>query len=122
MTTAFKSKFYTPPEGGMKMSHVLNPLQHLPIVDGLYRDKTGENIGVKSRIAGGMLWGGIITAGLGGAALAGAAISGGASLADAEVERRTGKDIGAHIVSKIKTPVVAQPQVPAAPKRPAMRV
>lgn len=59
---------------------VINPLQHIPIVNDIYRDLTGDKIGVGARLAGGTLFGGVI--GLV------------ASAADCVFEEGTGKNMG----------------------------
>jgi hypothetical protein len=64
---------------------IINPLQHLPIVATLYRNKTGETIGLASRVIGGALWGRI-----------GGFVAG---IANGVVNWFTGKDIGDHIYS-----------------------
>ena len=61
----------------------INPLQHLPIVATLYRNMTGDRIGMVPRVIGGALWGRI-----------GGFVSG---LLNAVVERFTGKDLGDHV-------------------------
>ena len=37
---------------------VINPLQHIPIVNEIYQELTGDKIGVAARLAGGTLFGG----------------------------------------------------------------
>jgi hypothetical protein len=61
----------------------INPLQHLPIVATLYRNMTGDRIGMVPRVVGGALWGRI-----------GGFVSG---LLNAAVEWFTGKDLGDHV-------------------------
>lgn len=63
---------------------VVNPLHHLPVVGGVYRHITGDEISSVARIAGGGLYGGPI----------GAA----ASLASAAIEEHTGKDIVSNVM------------------------
>ncbi|RAU23746.1 hypothetical protein CU669_01205 [Paramagnetospirillum kuznetsovii] len=67
---------------------VINPLQHIPIVNDIYRELTGDKIGVGARLAGGALFGGPI--GLIGAAL------------NATLEEATGKDAGGHLIALFK--------------------
>ena len=62
---------------------IINPLQHIPIVATLYRNMTGDQIGLAPRVIGGALWGRI-----------GGLVAG---LVNAAVEWFTGKDIGDHI-------------------------
>lgn len=64
---------------------VINPLQHIPIVNGIYRELTGDTIKPVMKLAGGALFGGPI--GLGLAAL------------DVTVEGTTGKDTGQHVAA-----------------------
>ncbi len=64
---------------------VVNPLQHIPIVNTIYRELTGDEIGVAARLAGGTLFGGPI-------GFAAAAVN-------AAVEQDTGKDIGGHVLA-----------------------
>ncbi|HVO95740.1 MAG TPA: hypothetical protein VMT22_22985 [Terriglobales bacterium] len=66
---------------------IINPLQHLPIVATLYRNWTGDQIGMAPRVIGGALWGRL-----------GGFVTG---LINAVVEWFTGKDIGDHIYSAI---------------------
>jgi hypothetical protein len=67
---------------------IINPLQHLPIVATIYRNMTGDQIGMVPRIIGGALWGRI-----------GGFVAG---LVNAAVEWFTGKDVGDHIYSAIR--------------------
>ena len=62
---------------------IINPLQHLPIIATIYRNRTGDSIGFAPRVLGGALWGRI-----------GGFVTG---LVNGVVERLTGKDIGDHI-------------------------
>jgi len=62
---------------------IINPLQHLPIVATIYRNMTGDRLGMAPRVIGGALWGRI-----------GGFVSG---VINAVVEWCTGKDIGDHI-------------------------
>ncbi|MGE5517717.1 MAG: hypothetical protein ACM31D_18085 [Bacteroidota bacterium] len=64
---------------------VINPLQHIPVVSDIYRDMTGDKIGVGARLVGGTLFGGPI--GLI------------ASAVDCVVEESTGKDTGEHVLA-----------------------
>jgi hypothetical protein len=76
----------------------INPLQHLPIVATLYRNMTGDRIGMVPRVIGGALWGRI-----------GGFVSG---LLNAAVEWFTGKDLGDHVYAflhdKIASPESVQ--------------
>ncbi|MDZ4342521.1 MAG: hypothetical protein U1E51_08835 [Candidatus Binatia bacterium] len=62
---------------------IINPLHHVPIVATLYRNMTGDNIGMAPRVIGGALWGRI-----------GGFVSG---VVNSVVSWFTGKDIGDHI-------------------------
>ena len=64
---------------------IINPLQHLPIIATIYRNRTGDTLGFASRVIGGALWGRI-------GGFATGAING-------VVDWITGKDIGDHIYS-----------------------
>lgn len=64
---------------------VINPLQHIPIVNGIYRELTGDTIKPVMKLAGGALFGGPL--GLGLAAL------------DVSVEGATGKDANQHVAA-----------------------
>jgi hypothetical protein len=64
---------------------VINPLQHIPIVNNLYREISGDKIGVAARLAGGTLFGGPL--GLI------------ASAANCILEESTGHDAGGHVIA-----------------------
>lgn len=64
---------------------VINPLQHIPVISNIYRDLTGDQIGVGARLAGSTLFGGPI--GLV------------ASMVDCAIEEDTGKDMGGHMLA-----------------------
>lgn len=64
---------------------VINPLQHIPVISNLYREMTGDQIGVGARLVGGTLFGGPL--GLI------------ASAVDCVVEESTGKDSGGHMLA-----------------------
>lgn len=66
---------------------IINPLQHIPIVNTVYRAMTGDKIDPGARIAGGGLFGGPI--GLV------------ASLVSGMVEESTGKDPGEHVLAAL---------------------
>ncbi|CAA7614958.1 conserved hypothetical protein [Candidatus Terasakiella magnetica] len=67
---------------------VINPLQHIPIINDLYREATGDKIGVAARLAGGTLLGGPI-------GLISSAIN-------CILEESTGKDIGGHVLAMFR--------------------
>lgn len=67
---------------------VINPLQHIPIVNDIYREVTGDKIGVGARLVGGALFGGPV--GLIGSAM------------NAVLEEATGHDVGGHIIALFK--------------------
>lgn len=62
---------------------VINPLQHIPIVATIYRNLSGDALGMAPRVIGGALWGRL------GGLMAG--------VVNAVVEWFTGKDIGDHV-------------------------
>ncbi len=64
---------------------VINPLQHIPVISNLYREMTGDQIGVGARLVGGTLFGG--------------ALGLIASAVDCVIEEGTGKDTGGHVLA-----------------------
>ncbi len=68
---------------------VINPLQHIPIVNTIYREITGDQARVVSKMAGGALFGAV-----GGLV---------ASIVDGIVETTTGKDTGSHLVAMLRS-------------------
>lgn len=94
---------------------VINPLQHVPVVNTFYREMTGDKIGVGARLVGGTLFGGPI--GLV------------ASAVNCMIEEQTGRDVGGHALALFrddKAPpatqmaqaaaeTIPQPQPPAEP-------
>jgi hypothetical protein len=73
---------------------VVNPLHHIPVVGPLYRDITGDVIGLLPQIAGSTLFFGPIGAGL-------AAI-------DVVLKETTGRDTGDHILVMLRNPTTTQ--------------
>ncbi len=67
---------------------IINPLQHIPLLNTAYRSLTGDEIDPGSKIAGGTLFGGPIGAV--------------ASLTDVAVEQTTGQDMGEHAFAWFK--------------------
>jgi len=66
---------------------IINPLQHIPIVNTLYRQATGDEIDPASRVAGSTLFGGPVGTV--------------AAMASIAVEEKTGKDIGEHVLAAL---------------------
>jgi len=66
---------------------IINPLQHIPVIATIYRNRTGDGIGAAPRVIGGALWGRV-----------GGFVSG---LVNVLVDSFTGKDIGDHIYSAL---------------------
>ena len=66
---------------------IINPLQHIPILSGLYRKITGDEISPGSRLIGGSLFGG--------------PIGFAAALANVVVEDASGSDIGGHVFAMV---------------------
>ena len=66
---------------------IVNPLQHIPVVNTIYRELTGDTIKGVSRVIGGGLYGGVIglVAGIGSAIVA----------------ETTGKDPGEHVLAML---------------------
>lgn len=67
---------------------IVNPLQYIPIIATIYRNLTGDRIGMAPRVIGGALWGRI-----------GGLVSG---VINSVVEWFTGKDIGDHIYAALR--------------------
>ncbi len=67
---------------------IINPLHHIPVISTIYRDLTGDEIGLAARIIGGGLFGGPF--GLFNAALT------------AAVEETTGKEPGGHFLAALQ--------------------
>jgi hypothetical protein len=67
---------------------ILNPLQHIPVISTIYREMTGDQVGLGTRLVGGALYGGPVGLALG--------------VAQAASEQATGKDIGANMVAFLK--------------------
>lgn len=66
---------------------IINPLQHIPFVNSVYRAVTGDEIGSFARVAGGAIFGGPLGAAMGGV--------------NAIVAQETGRDIGDLAMNKI---------------------
>jgi hypothetical protein len=64
---------------------VINPLQHIPIINTIYREMSGDKEGAVADVLGGALWGGLI--GLG------------AAVANLVVEDTTGKTVEGHVMA-----------------------
>lgn len=84
---------------------VINPLQHIPVVNTLYQEMTGDKIGVGARLAGGTLFGGPI--GLI------------ASAVGVAVEDATGDDLGGHVLALFRDEAPADAPVQVAMAKPA---
>lgn len=84
---------------------VINPLQHIPVVNSLYQDLTGDTIGVGARLTGGALFGGAI-------GLLASAIG-------CIVEEETGDSVGGHILALFEGDDQAATQVAEAKAEPA---
>ena len=69
---------------------ILNPLQHIPVVATIYRNMTGDKIGLAPRIIGGAIWGRI-----------GGFVS---AVINGVVEFVTGRDVGDHIFDAVFGP------------------
>jgi len=85
---------------------VINPLQHIPLVNTLYRKLTGDSEGGVAEAAGGLLWGGPIGLGF--------------ALANLTVEDSTGKGIDDHMIAMVtgdddSTTAIAKADQPAQP-------
>ncbi|HIJ61624.1 MAG TPA: hypothetical protein HPQ04_02930 [Rhodospirillaceae bacterium] len=73
---------------------ILNPLQHIPVINVVYQAVTGDRQGAASEVLGGVLWGGPI--GL---------VS---AMVDLAVEDGTGKTIGANVASLFSDPAATE--------------
>ncbi|UEM03806.1 hypothetical protein JL101_028325 [Skermanella rosea] len=99
-----------PDTGEVEMSFwdfvdIVNPLQHIPVVNTVYRELTGDTIKGVSRVIGGGIYGGIVglVAGVGSAIIA----------------ETTGKDPGEHLMAMVtgsgdEEPAAEAPQVASA--------
>ncbi len=89
--------------GGLSFGDIMdtiNPLQHIPIVSGMYRAATGGTISNTAKLAGDTLYGAIF---------GGAVISFAASLADIGVKQATGEDVSQHVVATIDSITSSSP-------------
>ena len=64
---------------------VINPLQHIPVVNTIYREMTGDEIKPASKMIGGAILGGPIGLGV--------------AMVDTVIEDSTGKDMGGHAMA-----------------------
>lgn len=94
---------------------VINPLQHIPIVNNIYREVTGDTINNAARIAGGTLYGGFI----------GAAVA----VANVVSVNESGQDIGGNALTKLgllkpetPTETVASKDIPLIEITPADKI
>ena len=71
---------------------VLNPLQHIPFVNLVYREVSGDTISSGSKVAGGVLFGGLLGGVSSLSALAGAGIGGATGAADASFTQASGME------------------------------
>lgn len=83
---------------------VVNPLQHIPVVNTIYRAVTGDEIRAPARIAGGTLYGGVV--GLV------------ASVASAAIKEETGRDPGEHVMALLDPEPAADTMVAEAASAP----
>ena len=67
---------------------VINPLQHIPLLNSAYRELTGDTIKPIMKLAGGALFGGPLGLGL--------------AAVDVGLEGTTGKDTGQHVAALFK--------------------
>lgn len=80
------AKAEAPPEafGFGDILDMVNPLQHIPLIGGVYREVTGDDIKPVSRIIGGAVYGG--------------AVGAGTALVNVVVEHDTGTDIAGNVM------------------------
>lgn len=87
---------------------IVNPLQHIPIVNTVYRAITGDTIGSPARVMGGILFGG--------------PVGGVAGIVSAVIADSTGKDPGEHVLSLFDGDAKDAPvQIAESPAEPAER-
>ncbi|MEO0036153.1 MAG: hypothetical protein RLZZ501_2176 [Pseudomonadota bacterium] len=87
---------------------VINPLQHIPFVSDIYREETGDKIGVGARLVGGALFGGPL-------GLIGAAVN-------CVMEESTGATAGGHVLALFKDDSPAAGDTKLAGTKPAATV
>lgn len=94
---------------------IINPLQHIPIVNSIYRHVTGDEIGSVARVAGGALYGGVVGAAFGAANAVAAYETDGKDISDIALTKvgiikpdgelaSSGKDGQVHFPSAIPSP------------------
>lgn len=74
---------------------MINPLQHIPLVNMAYQNITGDEIKPVSQIVGGAVFGG--------------ALGAGGAVANVIIEAETGKDIGGHALAMVEEERVNAP-------------
>ncbi len=94
----------------------INPLQHIPVLSGLYRAATGTTISAGSKLVGDTLYGFAL-----GGGLIGAASSAISSVADVAVQQTTGEDISQHVVATVSS-LTSPPANAAVPLTPNTNV
>lgn len=85
---------------------MINPLQHIPLVNHLYRNVTGDEIKPISRIIGGSIFGG--------------PIGGAAALVNVAVESETGKDVTENVLAMVTND--REPDFRSVPDEPEQRL
>ncbi|MDX2224613.1 MAG: hypothetical protein SFV21_17810 [Rhodospirillaceae bacterium] len=99
-------------EGGLTfwdMLDFINPLQHIPVVNTLYRELTGDTIKTPAKLVGSTLLGG--------------PIGFASAMVDSLIEDGTGKDMGGHVMAMLRGeparpgPMAAETQLAAAAPR-----
>jgi len=88
---------------------MINPLQHLPVISGIYRKFTGDEMGDAARMIGGAIYGAVLGSWISGLASA---------VANVFVSHSTGKDIPEHVmdVAELAVPVRAEAKQPFNPQ------
>ncbi|MSO96951.1 MAG: hypothetical protein EXR11_01855 [Rhodospirillaceae bacterium] len=84
---------------------LINPLQHIPIVNTIYRELTGDTIKTPVKIIGATVLGG--------------PIGFAAAMIDSVVEQSTGKDVGGHAMALLKDDTAPKPETSLAKAAPA---
>jgi hypothetical protein len=77
---------------------LFNPLQHIPVVNVIYRELTGDTIKTPAKLVGATLLGG--------------PIGFAAAMVDSMIAESTGKDLGGHVMAMLKPDAAGEPGAP----------
>ena len=81
---------------------MINPLQHLPVISGIYRKFTGDEMGDAPRMIGGAIFGAVLGSWVSGLASA---------VANVFVSHSTGKDIPEHVMGVAETAMPVRAEI-----------